>query len=63
MTDAEQISYFTEVLKRLDALRAQAPKDSIRSRLVREASEPIGNLVGYLMVGTRKRSFRKVRKK
>jgi hypothetical protein len=47
MTNAEQLSYFTEVLKRLDALRDQAPKDSVLSRLVAKASEPVGELVGY----------------
>ena len=49
MTNAEQLSYFIEVLKRLDALSDQArkDKDSVLSKLVAEASEPIGELVGY----------------
>jgi hypothetical protein len=47
MTNAEQLSYFSEVLKRLDALCDQAPKDSILPSLVAKASEAIGELVGY----------------
>jgi hypothetical protein len=47
ITDAEQLSYFTEVLKRLAAFRDQAPKDSVLSGLLAKASEPIGELAGY----------------
>ena len=44
MTDAENLAYFTAVLKCLDALRDRALKDSVLSKLVAEASEPIGSL-------------------
>ena len=49
MTNAEQLSNFTEVLKRLDALHDQMPKDSVLSSLVTKASEPIGELVRYFL--------------
>jgi hypothetical protein len=49
MTDAEELTYFTEVLKRLDALRERAPKDSLLAEAVSEASEAIGGLVGCLL--------------
>ena len=49
MTDAENLAYFTDVLKCLDALRDRALKDSVLSKLVAEASEPIGSLVGYFI--------------
>jgi hypothetical protein len=51
MTDTEQLSYFTDVLKRLDALRDQATKDQdgYMAKLATEASEPIGILVGCLL--------------
>jgi hypothetical protein len=47
--DAEELTYFTEVLRRLDALRERTPKDNTLSKLAAEASEPIGGLVGYLI--------------
>jgi hypothetical protein len=37
------------VLKRLDALREGAPKDSLLAEAVAEASEAIGGLVGYFV--------------
>jgi excisionase family DNA binding protein len=49
MTYAENLAYFTDVLKCLDALRDRALKDSVLSKLVAEASEPIGSLVGYFI--------------
>jgi hypothetical protein len=51
MTDAEELSYFTEVLKRLDALRDRATKDqdSHLAKLATDSSEPIGVLVGCLL--------------
>jgi hypothetical protein len=50
MTDqAEELAYFTEVLKRLDAIRQRAPKDSTLSKLPAKAIEPIGGVVGYFI--------------
>jgi hypothetical protein len=49
MTDAEELTYFTEVLKRLDALRERAPKDSLLPEAVAEASEAIAGLIGYFL--------------
>ena len=43
--DAEELAYFTEVLKRLDALRERAPKDSLLAEAVAEANESIDGLV------------------
>jgi hypothetical protein len=41
--------FFTEVLKRLDALRERAPKDSLLAEAVAEASDAIDGLVGYFI--------------
>jgi hypothetical protein len=51
MTDPSDLAYFTDVLKRLDALRDRATKnqDSQLAKLATEASEPIGVLVGCLL--------------
>jgi len=54
MTDAEEIAYFTDVLKRLDALRARAPKRGVLFKLVTEASEAVGGLTGYFIANSRK---------
>ena len=54
MTDAEEQDYFIDVLKRLNALRDRAPKNSVLSKLVAEASEPIARLMGYLTPHDRK---------
>jgi hypothetical protein len=54
MTDAEEIAYFTDVLKRLDALRAWAPKRGVLFKLVAEASEAVGGLAGYSIANSRK---------
>jgi hypothetical protein len=40
--DAEELAYFTEALKRLDALRERAPKDSWLAETVTEARADIG---------------------
>ncbi len=50
MTDADDdLTYFTDVLKRLDALRARAPKDSVLFNRVTEARGSVGGLVGYFI--------------
>ena len=49
MTDADELAYFTDVLKRLDALRERAPKDSLLAEVVSEASDAIDGLVGYFI--------------
>ncbi len=49
MTDAEEADYFTDVLKRLDALGARPPKSNVLSEIVDDATESIGILVGYLL--------------
>jgi hypothetical protein len=51
MSDADDLKYFTEVLKRLDALHDRATKSQDRhvANLATAASEPIGVLVGCLL--------------
>jgi hypothetical protein len=53
MTD--DLTYFTEVLKRLDALQDRATKSQDRqlANLATTASEPIGVLVGCLLADAR----------
>jgi hypothetical protein len=50
------------VLKRLDTLRARAPKRGVLFKLVIEASEAVGGLTGYFVADSQKRS-RNARKK
>ncbi len=62
MTDADEAAYFTDVLKRLDTLRARARKDRVLSKLVTDASESLGALTGYFIVDSRKRSRNALKK-
>ena len=50
MTDKEWADYFAEVLKRLDMLAEQPPKEDAPSlqKLVEAACDPLAVLVGYL---------------
>jgi hypothetical protein len=47
-------AYFTEVLKRLDALHERAPKGSVLFELATEGIGSIGGLVGYFFADSRK---------
>jgi hypothetical protein len=50
MTDKEWADYFAEVLKRLDMLAEQPPKEDAPrlQKLVEAACDPLAVLVGYL---------------
>ena len=49
MTEAEQLAYFTGVLRQIDALREQPNDNSVLSRALTEAGEAIASLVGCLI--------------
>jgi hypothetical protein len=51
MPDPNDLSYFTDVLKRLDAVRDRAmnDQDNNLAKLATRAAEPIGILVGCLL--------------
>jgi hypothetical protein len=49
MTDADDLAYLTDALKRLDAIHGRAPKGSTLSKLAIDARESVGILTGYLV--------------
>ena len=51
MTDADDLSYFTDVLKRIDALRERAinEQDDGLAKPGADAADALGELVGYLV--------------
>ena len=55
MTDAEDLAYFTEVLKRLDALRKRVQGNDFLTAEVVDADAAIGSIVGYLINDARSR--------
>ncbi len=56
---AEELAYFTDVLKRLDALHARLKDNEYLRRDVVDASAAIGGIVGYF-INDAKRRARKV---
>jgi hypothetical protein len=49
MTEAEQLAYFTGVLKQIDALLDQGQKDTVLRNALTEAGDAVGYLVGALI--------------
>lgn len=49
MTDKELADYLSEALRQFDQLAERTPKDATLQKLVDEASEPLGCLIGYLI--------------
>ena len=49
MTDEDDLAYFTDVLKRLDALRERVRGNDFLTAEVVDAAAAIGSIVGYFI--------------